>query len=82
MSKSCPVSPIELTIISIAISLILVATLDSEELNLLGAVLTGIGGIIVIAATQGDHLKDLKEKEEQKDFMEKLALVLRERNKY
>ncbi|MGE5612993.1 MAG: hypothetical protein ACM3XR_01150 [Bacillota bacterium] len=82
MSKSCPVSPIGLTIISIAISLILIATLDSEELNLLGAVLTGIGGIIVIAATHGDYLKELKEKEEQKDFMEKLALVLRERNKY
>jgi Na+/phosphate symporter len=79
MSKSCPISPIGLTIISIAISLILIATLESEELNVLGNVLSGIGGIIVIAATQGEFLNGLKEKEEQKDFMEKLALVLREK---
>lgn len=80
MNKICPVSPIGLTIISIAISLILIATLESEELNLLGSILSGIGGIIVIAATQEEYLNGLKEKERQKDFMEKLALVLRERN--
>jgi len=81
MSKLCLISPIGITAISIAISLILIATLESEELDLLGNVLTGIGGIIVIAATQGEYLKGLKEKEEQKDFMEKLAMVLREKNK-
>lgn len=82
MSRLCPISPIGITIISIAISLILIATLESEELDLLGNVLSGIGGIIAIAATQGEFLKGLKEKEEQRDFMEKLSLILQEKNKY
>lgn len=79
MNMLCPVSPIGLTVISSVIGLLFSASLDSEELDVLGNVLIGIGGIMVITAVQGEYLKGLKEKEEQKDFMEKLALVLRKK---
>lgn len=82
MNMLYPVSPIGLAVISSVIGLLFSASLDSEELDVLGNVLIGIGGIMVIAAVQGEYLKGLKEKEEQKDFMEKLALVLREKNIY
>ncbi|MGI6669254.1 MAG: hypothetical protein ACOX4M_07635 [Acetivibrionales bacterium] len=79
MSRLCPISPIGLTVISVAIGLIFAATMDSDELNIVGNVLIGIGGIMIIAATEKEFINGLKEKEEQKDFMEKLASVLRER---
>jgi len=53
-------SPLSLTLISVVISLIFIICLDADELNVLGNVLIGIGGIMVIAAVQGDYLQSAK----------------------
>lgn len=64
------VSPIGLTIASIIIALIFVISFDSDYLNIIGNTLIGIGGIMIIAATQGAYLESLTENEYQKDLLE------------
>jgi Na+/phosphate symporter len=65
------VSPLDLTVISILIGLLFVVSLDNDELDVLGNVLIGIGGIMVIASTQGDYLESIAEMEKQKTELEK-----------
>lgn len=53
------ISPIGLTLLSIAIAMIFVLSFDSDELDVLGNAFIGIGGIMIITATQGDFLNGL-----------------------
>lgn len=50
------VSPVELTVLAIAIGLLSIAVLDKGELNVIGNWLIGLGGIMIIAASQGEYL--------------------------
>lgn len=52
-------SPLELTVLSIVISLIFILTLDNGELNVIGNTLIGIGGLMIIASSQGEFLTGL-----------------------
>lgn len=64
------VSPIGLTVASIIIALIFIISFDSDELNVIGNALIGIGGIMIIAATQGAYLESLTENKYKKDLLE------------
>lgn len=75
------ISTIELLFLSMAVSLIFVASLDIDELNVLGNVFVGIGGILLIASSQGEYLKGLSQDELQKDMLEKQLKYLRDKNR-
>lgn len=64
------VSPIGLTVVSVIIALIFVISFDGDELDVIGNVLIGIGGIMIIAATQGAYLKSVANNKFQKDLLE------------
>lgn len=64
------ISPIGLTLLSIFIALIFVLSFDNDELNVLGNVFIGIGGIMIIAATQGSFLDGLSDNKFEKCLLE------------
>ncbi len=53
------ISPIGLTLLSIIVALIFVFSFDSDELDVLGNAFIGIGGIMIITASQGGFLNGL-----------------------
>lgn len=53
------ISPLDMTLFAVAVSLIAIGTLDNAQVNVIGNLLIGIGGLMVIAATQQDYLLDL-----------------------
>lgn len=53
------ISPIRLTLLSILIALILALSFDSDELDVIGNALIGIGGILIITSSQDDYLQGL-----------------------
>lgn len=65
------VSPLGLTFLSVLIGLIFVISLDNDELNVIGNVLIGIGGIMIIASAQGDYLESAAKIKQQKAELEK-----------
>lgn len=75
------ISPIGLTLVSIVIALIFVLSFDSDELNVLGNVFIGIGGIMIITATQGDFLNGLSDDNFEKGLLEAQLLNLQNRKK-
>lgn len=70
------ISPIGLTLLSIVVALIFVLSFDSDELDVLGNVFIGIGGIIIITATQGDFLDGLSGNNFEKTMLEAQLLNL------
>lgn len=54
------ISPVELTILAVVIGFLAIFVLDNDELNVIGNWVIGIGGIMIIAASQGDYLEGLK----------------------
>jgi hypothetical protein len=64
------VSPIGLTLVSVIIAFVFIISFDSDELDVIGNALIGIGGILIIAATQEAYLESIKENEFQKGLLE------------
>lgn len=75
------ISPIELTLLSIVVALIFVLSFDSDELDVLGNAFIGIGGIMIIAATQGDFLNGLSDDNFEQELLEAQLQNLRNRKK-
>jgi len=75
------ISPIGLTLLSIVIALIIIVNFDSDELNVIGNTLIGIGGIMIITATQSDFLSGLSDDRLEEEFLKaKLANLQRRKN--
>ncbi len=74
------ISPFGLTLVSVLIGLIFVITLDSEELDVIGNALIGIGGIMVIASVQGDYLTAIEHEKQQKEDLNKQLDALNKKN--
>jgi len=53
------ISPTGLTLLSIVIALILTASFDNDELDVIGNALIGIGGILIISSSQNNYLEGL-----------------------
>ncbi|MDD2504612.1 MAG: hypothetical protein PHG58_12345 [Clostridia bacterium] len=56
------ISPAGLTLLAVAVGFAAIASLDYDELDVIGNWLIGIGGLMVIAASQGDYIENLKSK--------------------
>lgn len=53
------ITPKGLTLFAVLISFVAIAGLDSDELDVLGNLLIGIGGLLVVAASQGEYLDSI-----------------------
>ncbi len=65
---SC-ISPTGLTLLAVAVSFIAIAALDSDELNVIGNLLIGIGGLMIIAASQEAYIADLEQAESREEIL-------------
>jgi hypothetical protein len=75
------ISPIGLTLLSIVIALIIIANFDSDELNVIGNTLIGIGGIMIITATQSDFINGISDKCFEEELLKaKLANLQKRKN--
>lgn len=72
MSGLKSISPIELFFLGIAISLLFVIELDFDELNVAGNFFIGIGGLMVIVASQGAYLKGIEDTKSREELLKKL----------
>ena len=63
------ISPTGLTILAVAVSFIAIAALDSDELNVIGNLLIGIGGLMIIAASQEAYIADLEQAESREEIL-------------
>jgi len=61
------VSPAGLTLLAVIVGFSAIASLNYDELNVFGNWLIGIGGLMVIAATQGDYIENIKGKRSQEE---------------
>jgi len=61
------ITPSEFTILAIVVGLIAIALLDSDELDTIGNWLIGVGGLMVIAASQAEYLNSIDEKKSKSD---------------
>lgn len=71
MNGLSSISPIGLTLLAVLIGFIAIASLDNNELNVIGNLLIGIGGLMIIAASQGEYLSSLEKGKSRKDMLEK-----------
>ena len=78
MNGLSSISPTELTLLAVLIGFVAIASLDNDELNVIGNLLIGIGGLMVIAATQGAFISSLEEKKDHKDILQRQLDLLRE----
>ncbi len=65
---SC-ISPTGLTLLAVAVSFIAIAALDSDELNVIGNLLIGIGGLMIIAASQEAYIAGLEQAESREEIL-------------
>jgi hypothetical protein len=65
------ISPVGLFFIAVIVGLLLVAELDYDELNVLGNLFIGLGGLLVLVATQGSYLQDLEDASSREDLLKK-----------
>ena len=56
------ITPAGLTLLAVLIGFISIASMDNDELNVLGNWLIGIGGLMIIAASQGSFISILEER--------------------
>lgn len=75
------ISPIGLTLLSIVVALVFVLSFDSDELDVLGNAFIGIGGIMIITASQGDFLNGPSGNNFEKTMLEAQLLNLQSRKK-
>ncbi len=67
----CSISPIVLVILSVVISLIIIEFLNKDQLNVVGNLLIGIGGILIIDASYADYLTGLAADQAQREMLQK-----------
>ncbi len=72
------ISPLELTLLGILVGLIAIAELNTDELNVVGNWLIGVGGIMIIAASQGGYLSSLQQGRFKEDMLRKQMDLLRQ----
>lgn len=53
------ITPTGLTLFAVFISFVAIASLDSDELDVIGNLLIGIGGLLIVASSQGEYLKTI-----------------------
>lgn len=71
------ISPAGLTLLAVAAGFSAIAALDYDELNVLGNWLIGVGGLMIIAASQGDYLESLLAAKSREDMLKKQIELLR-----
>ncbi|MEN6313014.1 MAG: hypothetical protein ABFD25_02070 [Clostridiaceae bacterium] len=71
------ISPVGLTLLAVAAGFSAIAALDYDELNVLGNWLIGVGGLMIIAASQGDYLEGLEAAKSREDILRKQIELLR-----
>ncbi len=67
----CSISPIGLVILSVVISLIIIEFLNKDQLNVVGNLFIGIGGILIIDASFADYLAGLATDQAQREMLQK-----------
>jgi hypothetical protein len=72
------ISPGQLLLISIVITLLLIAELDTAELGVLSNVLAGIGGLIAIFVSQSDFIKGKNDELVRTDLYNRQIALLEE----
>lgn len=73
------VSPMCLVLITVVISIIFIDLLNTDEQNVVGNVLIGIGGIIIVAASQGSFLAGMNADQAQRELLERQLEILNDR---
>ena len=53
------VTPKGLTLIAVLLSFIAIATLDGDELDVIGNLLIGIGGLLVVCSSHEEYLSSM-----------------------
>ena len=72
------ISPTGLTLLAVVISFIAIASLDSDELNVIGNLLIGIGGLLVISSSQSEFILGLEKERSREDMLNKQINLLHE----
>lgn len=78
MNGLSSISPAGLTLLAVLIGFILIASLDNDESNVLGNWLIGIGGLLIIASSQGDYISSLDKEKSRHNMLKKQIDLLRE----
>lgn len=73
------ISPAGLTLLAVFISFLSISSIDYDELDVLGNWLIGIGGLMIVAASQGEYLSSKKDLLLQKNLLEQQLKTLHER---
>jgi len=73
------ISPICLVLITVVIGIIFIDLFDTDEQNVVGNVLIGIGGIIIVSASQGAFLAGKQADEAQRELLERQLEILNNR---
>lgn len=73
------VSPMCLVLITVVISIVFIDLLNTDEQNVVGNVFIAIGSIIIVAASQGTFLADMKNDQAQKELLERQLELLNNR---
>lgn len=81
MKGLCPISPIGLVLLSVAISLVFIEVFNKDELNVLGNLFIGIGGILIIDASYEDFLAGLNDDQIQREILQKQLDALNRRKR-
>lgn len=75
------ISPAELLALSIIIGLILIGVMDYDQMNVVGNFLIGVGGLLIIVASQGSYLAGLQDNQDQASALERQLSLLQEENR-
>ncbi len=70
------ISPLNLTLFAVAVALIAIGTLDNAQVTVIGNLLIGIGGLMIIAASQQDYLTGLDEAASRTETLKKQIELL------
>lgn len=70
------ISPAGLTLLAVLAGFAAIASLDYDELNVLGNWLIGVGGLMVIDATQGAYQESLNAAKSREDILKQQIELL------